>query len=84
VTSLRAQDRIGETVTILIEEIEDGHYLGRAGQQGPEDGRTSLHIADSSPSVGVGDIVTALIVDTTGVDWHANLLPGLRCDTIPV
>ncbi len=68
--SQRAEDRIGETVDVLVEDISDG-VVGRAAHQGPEvDGTTSL--VDLSGDVAVGDMVTAEVVGTDGVDLIAS------------
>ena len=46
-TAQRAEERIGETVEVLVESVDDGEVVGRAAHQGPEvDGSTYL--------VGVG------------------------------
>ena len=68
--SQRAEDRIGEVVDVLVEDISDG-VVGRAAHQGPEvDGTTSL--VDLSGDVAVGDMVTAEVVGTDGVDLIAS------------
>ena len=43
-TAQRAEERIGEEVVVLVEEVtEDGEVVGRAEHQGPEvDGTTTL------------------------------------------
>ena len=69
-TALRAADRIGETVDVLVESAEEG--LGRAAQQGPEDGRTTL--VGAMPRRG--DIVRGRITATDGVDWVVAPSPG--------
>jgi len=68
----RAEERIGETVEVLVESVADGEVVGRAAHQGPEvDGSTSL--LDSAASIG--DLVRAEVVATDGVDLHAQELP---------
>lgn len=65
----RAEERIGEDVTVLVEGREDGRPTGRAGQQGPDvDGVTSLE----SGAYDVGDLVPATVVGTDGVDLVAR------------
>lgn len=61
----RAAERIGEDVTVLIEEIgEDGEVVGRAEHQGPEvDGQCLVRGAAS-----IGDLITGRVVDAIGVD----------------
>ena len=64
----RAEERIGETVSVLVESVEDGVVEGRAEHQGPEvDGTTTL---DGSHA-RVGEIVTAEVIATDGVDLIA-------------
>jgi ribosomal protein S12 methylthiotransferase len=66
----RAEERIGETVSVLVESLEDGVVEGRAEHQGPEvDGTTLLELADGAL---VGDIVVAEVVATDGVDLIAR------------
>ena len=72
----RAEDRIGEAVTVLIEIIErgdDGEWIavGRAGHQGPDDGATVLVLEEAS-DVSVGEFIAAVVVDTDGVDLIAE------------
>jgi len=71
VTSARAEERIGTRVEVLIESVEEGIPVGRARQQGPEDGRTSVLTSDRM--LAVGDLVTGHITATEGVDWVINL-----------
>ncbi|RYU12448.1 30S ribosomal protein S12 methylthiotransferase RimO [Nocardioides iriomotensis] len=68
-TAQRAAERVGETVEVLVESVEDGEVVGRAALQGPEvDGCTTLVGSDAR----VGDLVTAVVVDTEGVDLVAR------------
>lgn len=77
-TAQRAHERVGETVEVLIEEIDhddpDGASAhGRALHQGPDvDGTTRL------PAAGcrVGDVVRATVVASEGVDLLAEPLAG--------
>lgn len=70
--SQRAEERIGETVEVLVESVEDGEVRGRAAHQGPEvDGDTYL----VGSSATVGDLVTAQVVASEGADLHAKELP---------
>jgi MiaB/RimO family radical SAM methylthiotransferase len=63
----RAEDRIGETVDVLVEDADE--QLGRAVHQGPEtDGITRL----TSP-VERGLFVPAVVVDSEGVDLVADV-----------
>lgn len=64
----RAEERIGETVSVLVESVEDGVVEGRAEHQGPEvDGTTTLDGSDAH----IGDLVTAEVIATDGVDLIA-------------
>jgi ribosomal protein S12 methylthiotransferase len=64
VTADRARDRIGETVEVLVESVDGATAEGRAAHQGPEvDGSTML-----TGGFAVGQIVTAVVTDTDGVD----------------
>jgi hypothetical protein len=66
----RAEDRIGESVEVLIEEVSgDGTYEGRAAHQGPNDGSTTV-LADR-PLVP-GDLVAAQVVESLGPDLVAR------------
>lgn len=72
----RAAERIGTTISVLIEEIdeESGEIVGRAEQQGPDvDGVTLLDLQDFAEPVSVGDIVSATVTDSEGVDLIASL-----------
>ncbi|MFI5100903.1 MAG: MiaB/RimO family radical SAM methylthiotransferase, partial [Actinomycetes bacterium] len=75
-TAQRAEDRIGEPVSVLVEEVaEDGVAEGRAAHQGPEvDGTTRL--IDGSWAVGA--LVPAVVVGSDGVDLLARAVvePG--------
>lgn len=65
VTSQKAESRIGSTVNVLIESIDE-EFEGRSEFQGPEVDGTCTVI--SQRSLKVGDIVTGLVVATDGVD----------------
>jgi MiaB/RimO family radical SAM methylthiotransferase len=65
----RAEERIGEIVSVLVESEEDGVPEGRAEHQGPEvDGTTTIQ---GVLGLSVGDLVTAEVVATDGVDLLA-------------
>jgi tRNA A37 methylthiotransferase MiaB len=67
-TAQRAEERIGETVSVLI-EAADGE--GRAEHQAPDvDGTTLVR----GEGLQVGDLVRAVVVDTDGVDLIADLV----------
>jgi ribosomal protein S12 methylthiotransferase RimO len=68
-TSQRAEERYGETVSVLVEEVEDGRAEGRALHQAPEvDGLTIV----LGSGLRVGDVVTAVVVGSEGVDLVAE------------
>jgi ribosomal protein S12 methylthiotransferase RimO len=74
-TAQRAEERIGETVTVLVESVDAGLAEGRAHLQGPEvDGTTTLEPAPAG--VAVGDLVSAEVVATDGVDLIARPTRG--------
>ena len=71
----RAENRIGETLDVLIEEEADddlpGRYLGRAAHQAPEvDGVTTVV---SPAPLAAGDIVRAVVTGSEGVDLIADV-----------
>ena len=71
----RAEERIGEVVEVLVEEIdeEDGSITGRTAFQGPDvDGVTRLELPDGVAVPAVGDFVTAVVVGTEGIDLVAE------------
>jgi len=73
-TAQRAEERIGSSVTVLVESIdeEDG-VVGRAVHQAPEtDGCTTL--LGAPDGVKVGDLVEAKVVASEGVDLIAEVL----------
>ncbi|MBM7520088.1 30S ribosomal protein S12 methylthiotransferase RimO [Nocardioides nitrophenolicus] len=78
-TAQRAEERIGSTVEVLVEELDpdgtgDGTVEGRAAEQGPEvDGTTRVL---GVPEARVGDIVRAVVVDSDGVDLIAEPAGG--------
>ena len=73
VTSMRAEDRIGEQAEVLIESCEKGLYAGRSRGQGPEDGRAYIRTSDRTQPHKVGEIVTGTIYGTDGVDWLVDI-----------
>jgi ribosomal protein S12 methylthiotransferase RimO len=67
-TAQRAEERVGEPVEVLVEDVEDGAPVGRAAHQGPDvDGVTRL----TAPA-RVGELVTATVVASDGVDLVAT------------
>ena len=75
-TSQRAEERCGEVVEVLVESVGGGPdgmtAEGRTAGQAPDvDGSTTL----CGPDLHVGDLVTARVVGSAGVDLVATLLP---------
>ncbi|CAL9547959.1 Ribosomal protein S12 methylthiotransferase RimO [Streptomyces sp. enrichment culture] len=73
--SQRAEERVGETVRVLVESVDDeeGVY-GRAAHQAPEtDGQVLL---TSGEGLSTGLMVDAKVVGTEGVDLVAEPLRG--------
>ncbi|BAC70219.1 ribosomal protein S12 methylthiotransferase RimO [Streptomyces avermitilis] len=71
----RAEERVGETVHVLVESIDDEEgAVGRAEHQAPEtDGQV---LFTSGEGLTVGRMVEAKVVGTEGVDLVAEPLPG--------
>ena len=68
----RAEQRVGDTVEILIEHVDGLVAEGRAGHQGPEDGTSTVHLTpDLRPRVGPGSMLRARVVASDGVDLQA-------------
>ncbi|GGO91582.1 30S ribosomal protein S12 methylthiotransferase RimO [Wenjunlia tyrosinilytica] len=66
----RAEERLGSTVEVMVESVEDDEVVGRAAHQAPEtDGQVVLTDADG---LVAGQFVTAKVVDTEGVDLVAE------------
>jgi ribosomal protein S12 methylthiotransferase len=67
-TAQRAEERIGEQVVVLVEEVTPESVVGRAEHQGPEvDGTTAL-----SGRAEVGDLVRARVTGSEGIDLVAE------------
>jgi ribosomal protein S12 methylthiotransferase RimO len=74
-TAQRAEDRVGEQVDVLVEYVDE-QVEGRAAHQAPEvDGATALVEGGAlDPSeLRVGDLVTATVVGTDGIDLVATV-----------
>ena len=62
-----ARSRIGQEVSVLIEEVGN---QGRSEHQGPEvDGSTTVETDEQLP---IGTIVRAVVIDAIGVDLVAK------------
>jgi tRNA A37 methylthiotransferase MiaB len=76
ICSQRAEDRVGGTVEVLVDAVDDGVVEGRGAHQAPEvDGSTTL-VAPDDGSVDLaalqpGDLVRARVVSSEGVDLVA-------------
>jgi ribosomal protein S12 methylthiotransferase len=80
-TAQRAEERVGETVEVLVELVEeDGSAEGRAEHQGPEVDGTTVLAAPQQGTSGwrVGELVRAVVVATEGVDLVAEPVAGER------
>ncbi|MDR2930754.1 MAG: 30S ribosomal protein S12 methylthiotransferase RimO [Propionibacteriaceae bacterium] len=75
--SLRAFDRIGESVSVMIESVDE-QVSGRAEQQGPEDGRCQVVGLSHDEPPRVGHILSATITGGDGVDWVVDSSSGDR------
>jgi ribosomal protein S12 methylthiotransferase RimO len=67
-TAQRAEDRVGDTVDVLIERLADDESdcAGRAAHQAPEvDGEC---VCTDGTGLAVGDLVRCEVVDSAGVD----------------
>ncbi|MFF5071698.1 30S ribosomal protein S12 methylthiotransferase RimO [Micromonospora olivasterospora] len=74
--SQRAEERLGSTVEVLVDSVDEGVVEGRAAHQAPEvDGSTTL-VAPAGGGVDLaalrpGDLVRATVTATEGVDLIA-------------
>jgi ribosomal protein S12 methylthiotransferase RimO len=67
----RAEERVGETVEVLVEAVTGDGLEGRAAHQAPEvDGATL--VTDAPVDAQVGDLVRATVTGTAGVDLTAR------------
>ncbi len=70
-TAQRAEERIGETLEVLVESQAGDTAEGRAAHQGPEvDGTTTLSTVPEGTAAG--DLVRATVTGTDGVDLIAT------------
>ncbi|WP_326687610.1 MULTISPECIES: 30S ribosomal protein S12 methylthiotransferase RimO [unclassified Streptomyces] len=79
-TAQRAEERVGETVRVLVESVDDAEGVwGRAAHQAPEtDGQVRLEPSDETATprqpLVVGRMVEARVVAAEGVDLVAEPL----------
>ncbi|WP_436527076.1 30S ribosomal protein S12 methylthiotransferase RimO [Actinoplanes sp. HUAS TT8] len=83
----RAEDRLGSTIEVLVDTVEDGEIEGRAEHQAPEvDGSTTLVTGDKGVDLAAlrpGDLVRATVTGTEGVDLIAvptEMISAARVD----
>ena len=70
-TTQRAEDRMGERLDVLLESVAGDRGEGRPACQGPEvDGSTTVR--NLPDGARVGDLVSAAVVATSGVDLVAS------------
>ncbi|MDF3044756.1 MAG: ribosomal protein methylthiotransferase [Ornithinibacter sp.] len=71
-TARRADDRVGESVVVLVEDHDDDDptvAVGRAEHQGPDvDGVCLVRASPGTAPVTVGSFVDGVVVDAVGVD----------------
>jgi MiaB/RimO family radical SAM methylthiotransferase len=73
-TAQRAEERIGTTLSVLIDSIDGDEAIGRAEHQAPEvDGETTVY----GEGLRVGDLVLATVIASEGVDLVADLVEVL-------
>jgi ribosomal protein S12 methylthiotransferase len=88
-TAQRAEERIGEQVSVLVEEVDQhgehpvAEVTGRAEQQGPDVDGTTVLVGAATSGLRVGDIVTATVVGTEGVDLVAEVLAATAPEDRP-
>ncbi|MBH1938706.1 30S ribosomal protein S12 methylthiotransferase RimO [Streptomyces sp. AV19] len=73
-TAQRAEDRIGETIEVLVDRVDDEDgVIGRAAHQAPEtDGQVRLVTEGLADVPGPGRMVVAKVVASEGVDLVAE------------
>ncbi|MFJ8669619.1 30S ribosomal protein S12 methylthiotransferase RimO [Streptomyces sp. NPDC093600] len=85
-TAQRAEERIGETLEVLVESVdsveEDGGVIGRAAHQAPEtDGQVIITTESAARhDLAPGRMVRAKVVGTEGVDLVAECCDLLGSD----
>jgi ribosomal protein S12 methylthiotransferase len=79
----RAEERLGETVEVLVEAVTGDGLEGRAAHQAPEvDGATL--VTGAPVDAQVGDLVRATVTGTAGVDLTARYLDTADAVARPV
>src|SRR3954447_12208089 len=76
----RAEERLGETLEVLVESVEGDVVEGRAAHQAPEtDGSTVVRAAGA---VQVGDFVRCVVDGSEGIDLLATAVEALAPATV--
>ncbi|MDN5767181.1 MAG: 30S ribosomal protein S12 methylthiotransferase RimO [Humibacillus sp.] len=83
----RAEERIGEQVEVLVEEVDEyeltGRVSGRSVFQGPDvDGTTSVVLPAGAPTPAVGDLLRAVVVGSEGIDLVVELVPAFAAQPV--
>ena len=71
-TSQRAEERVGETVEVLVEQVDGDTIEGRTAGQAPDVDGSTLLVDLPGPVPAVGEIVRAVVVGSEGVDLLAR------------
>ncbi|MBO0828813.1 MAG: 30S ribosomal protein S12 methylthiotransferase RimO [Streptosporangiales bacterium] len=67
----RAEERVGDSVDVLVESVDGDEAEGCAAHQGPDtDGTTTVRLGERP--VAVGDLVRARVAGSSGVDLVAE------------
>jgi ribosomal protein S12 methylthiotransferase len=71
----RAEERVGERLEVLVEGVDEDtdELTGRAAHQGPDvDGATLLRLRPGAQVPAIGEIISAMVLDTEGIDLVAE------------
>jgi ribosomal protein S12 methylthiotransferase len=79
----RAEERLGETVQVLVEAVTADGVEGRAAHQAPEVDGSTL-VSGAPADARVGDLVRAEVTGAAGVDLSAAYLDTLDAVARPV
>lgn len=73
-TAQRAEDRVGSSLMVMVDRVEDGLVIGHGDHQAPEvDGEVQLTGADD---LAPGTLVPCLVTGSDGVDLVAAVEPA--------
>ncbi len=67
-TAQRAEERVGETVDVLVDGIDAGEIMGRAEHQAPEVDGECVFTGFGTGSFALGDLVRCRVIAAEGVD----------------